>query len=442
MFGHIHDSEICMPGGGIFMLWSKHRASRSHKQHGSRRTQLRLEQQLEGMVTLVVEVSSPSKVLALLSGNGVVLYHVATSGNQLYITIELDAFKKTQRILRDNHIRFRVRGKRGMPFFISRCKRRKGVWAGLICAVLMGHFLLSFLWTYEVTGNKAYSDAHIIALVQQYGLWPGTKLAEVDYEALEHTIELNHPEFTWVQLEYKGTTLCIDVKERLADRADIQDSGSIVAKADGRITALTVYTGTGLVDVGDPVQAGQVLIGGWDYPERIRNDLGVFVDAGEPYAVHAQGDVRGEVQHRAIGTCALEEKWMVKTGRTAHGTALLWGKHQLLSFGAKTSPYQYSETAIERKSIFHWGKWQCPLVLSNTTYEEQTMVEHSFTADEAYRTAVERARRILQQTMPQGGVFVRESSGMHRNTQDGMVQAEVVWVIEESLGQMAQIPLP
>ena len=125
----------------------------------------------------------------------------------------------------------------------------------------------------------------MIALVQQYGLWPGTRLSAIDYEALEHLIELEHPEFTWVQLEQKGTALCIAVKERLADSADLQDTGSIVAKTDGRITDLVVYTGTAFVDTGDVVQAGQVLIGGWDYPERVRDSMGMFVDAGEPYAV-------------------------------------------------------------------------------------------------------------------------------------------------------------
>ncbi len=424
------------------MLRGRRKQKKNYIQNKGRHTRLSLEQQLEGMVTLSVQTDAPHQVLARLSGSQVVLYHVATEKNVLYVTIELSDFKRTQRILRDYHIRFRICGKRGFPFFISRCKRRKGIWLGLVCAMLLGHFLLSFLWTYEVTGNENYSEAHIIALVQQYGLWPGTKLADVDYDSLEHTIELEHPEFTWVQLAYKGTTLCIDVKERLADTADLQEMGSIVAKADGRITELTVYTGTALAAMGDTVQAGQVLIGGWDYPERVRNDMGIFVDAGEPYAVRAKGVVRGEVMHRAIGTCALEENWLVPTGRTAHGTAIFWGPHRLLVYGEEQSPYQYSDTVIERKSIFSWGKWQCPIILCKTTYEEQTAVERSFTPEEAYRTAVERARRKLQQTMPQESIFVRESCGMHRSVQEGVIQAEVVWTVDEPLGQMAAIPLP
>ena len=424
------------------MLHGKRQAEKNHIHKKRRRERMNLEQQLEGMVTLGMPAHSSSQVLALFSGSGIVLYHVAVEGEQLYITLELDDFRRAQRLLRDRHIRFRICGKRGVPFFISRCKRRKGIWAALLCTVVLMHWMLSFLWTYEVIGNERYSEEHMIALVQQYGLWPGTRLSAIDYEALEHLIELEHPEFTWVQLEQKGTALCIAVKERLADSADLQDTGSIVAKTDGRITDLVVYTGTAFVDTGDVVQAGQVLIGGWDYPERVRDRMGMFVDAGEPYAVYAQGAVRGEVVHRAIGTCALEETWLVQTGHIAESTAVLWGTKQLLVFGEKSSPYQYSKTVEQRKSIFEWGRWQCPIILCTTTYQEQAAMQRSFTVEEAYRTAMERARRQLEQSMPQGGIFVRESSGVHRCVQDDVVQVEVVWIVDEPLGQMAQIPLP
>ncbi len=417
---------------------SRHNATR----HSRRHKRMNLEQQLEGMVMLEIPTTTPQQILSLLSGNGIVLYHVETTADALYITIVLDDFKRTNKLLRHHHLRFRIGAKHGMPFFLSRCKRRKGVWLGLVCAILLGQFLLSFLWTYEVTGNERYSDAHIIALVQQYGLWPGTKLHTVEYAALEHTIELEHPEFTWVQLERKGTTLCIAVKERLADSADLQYAGSIVAKADGKITALTVYTGTDLVAMGQSVQAGQVLIGGWDYPERVRNTMGLFVDAGAPYAVQAQGEVRGEVLHRAVGTCALEETWLVPTGNCTKGTMVLWGQYQLFTLGEEVSPYVYSDTVVTRKSILGWGKWQCPIVLCTTTYQEQREVRHRFTPEEAYHTAIERARRRLELSMPQDGIFVRESYGMHRNMQEGIIQAEVVWTIDEPLGQMAQVPLP
>ena len=104
------------------MLRGRRKQKNNYIQNKGRYTRMSLEQQLEGMVTLCVQTDAPHQVLARLSESHIVLYHVAAEKNVLYVTIELSDFKRTQRILRDYHIRFRICGKRGVPFFISRCK--------------------------------------------------------------------------------------------------------------------------------------------------------------------------------------------------------------------------------------------------------------------------------------------------------------------------------
>ena len=57
----------------------------------------------------------------------------------------------------------------------------------------------------------------MIALVQEYGLVPGSRKDKFDYDELEQQIVQEHPEFVWIRLEPDGTTLSITVKERLPD---------------------------------------------------------------------------------------------------------------------------------------------------------------------------------------------------------------------------------
>ena len=403
---------------------------------------LNLEQGLEGIVVISISAQDVQPVLQLLSQAKISVFHLASEKNKFYFSIYLDDFTAMKRLLRNHQVRFRISGKRGMPFLISRIKRKKGILVGLFCSILLGHFLLSFLWTYEVDGNERYTDAQIISLVQQYGMWPGTMLEHLDYEALEHEIELDHPEFTWVQLEPRGTTLCISVKERLLGEAPDETTGSIVAKCDGMITELLLYRGTALVACGDLVSAGQVLIGGWEYPDRVRNDMGIFVNVGEPYAVRASGVIRGNIEREAIGTCALEETWLQKNGQEEVCWAILFREHTLGSIGKKQSPYTYSETVVEQHSLFRWGSWQCPVVLKKTIYQEQTKMSRGFTEEEAYRIAIERARKQLQLMLPQNATMVDERMGILRSAQSGAVQVKVVWVTEEPLGQMMDVVLP
>lgn len=408
----------------------------------NKRQYLGFEENLDGMVVLQLPAIHTEVLLSLLSMQHISLYQVRRTEEDVYFAIRLDDFHLVQKLLRQQHWRFRICSKKGVPFFISRLKRRKGLWAGLICCIFLGHLMLSCLWGYEVSGNERYSDAHVIALVQQYGLWQGCRRDSFNYEEIEHKIELEHPEFTWVQLEIKGTTLCISVKERLADSVELQTSGSIVAKTEGKLTLVRTYTGTALVGEGDWVTAEQVLIGGWMYPDRVRNTMGEFVNAGEPYAVRAKGEIWGERAYRAIGVCTLEESCLQYTGQQETKVSILWHEHVLASVGAKTSPYPYSEDTEEIRTLFQWGKWYCPIKICNITYQEKAVMHHSYTEEEAYQTALERARRQIQQKVPQSGKFIRESSGICRSTEDGAIQVEVIWIVEEPLGVIKQVPLP
>lgn len=50
-----------------------------------------------------------------------------------------------------------------------------------LCFALL-YLLFSFIWGYEVSGNELYSDAHMIALVKEYGLLPGSRIDKFDYD--------------------------------------------------------------------------------------------------------------------------------------------------------------------------------------------------------------------------------------------------------------------
>lgn len=56
--------------------------------------------------------------------------------------------------------------------------------------------------------------------------------------------------------------------------------------------------------------------------------------------------------------------------------------------------------------------------------------------------AVERARKRLQEQMPKGSRFIRESAGICPSDQQNVVQAEVVWTIEANLAEVKQTQLP
>ncbi len=403
---------------------------------------MKFDQYLGGMVELRLPARRTEEILRRLPAEGIHLYRVKRQDEFLYLWIHLDDFAVLQHLLREQRCPFHVQTRQGLPFLISAVKRRKGLWLGCFFGLAVLYLLFSFLWGYEINGNVQYSDEHMIALVQEYGLLPGSRIAKFDYDALEKQIVLEHPEFVWVQLQPSGTTLTVTVKERLVGEAEQRRQGSIVAEADGRITELLVFRGTALVKRGDWVKKGQVLIGGWDYPDRQRDGSGVFVPVGEPFAVRAKGVIRGERERIAIGSCALEEQVLQTTGEQKKQYALAWNDHQLVFWGPKQSPYAYSYQHTEQHSLLRWQQFYLPVYLKTTVFEEKSLQQHSYTREEAYLVALERARKRLQEQLPADSQMLRESCGVYGKQEGAVVQAEVVWTVEENLAQMEQAQLP
>lgn len=403
---------------------------------------MKFEQYVAGMVELRLPAQRTEELLQQLTAAGIHLYQIKRRDEYLYLWIHLDDFGILQHLLRERRCSFHVQKKQGIPFILSAIKRRKGLWLGCFFSLALLYLLFSFLWSYEVSGNVQYSDAHMIALVQEYGLLPGSRIAKFDYDALEQQIILDHPEFVWVQLQPNGTTLNITVKERLPDEEAEQQQGSIVAESDGRIMEFLVFRGTPLVKQGDWVKKGQVLIGGWDYPDRQRDSSGAFAPAGEPFAVRAKGVIRGEKERRAVGSCSLEERILQSTGKETKQYTLAWRGHQFVLWGPKESPYQYSYQHTEQHSLLQWQQFYLPVYLKTTVFEEKTLQQKTYTREEAYLVALERARKRLQEQLPADSQMLRESSGIYGKEQDYVVQVEVVWTVEGNLAQMQQAQMP
>lgn len=403
---------------------------------------MKFEQYISGMVELRLPAQQTEEILQQLTAAGIHLYQVKRCDEFLYLWIHLDDFGMLQHLLRERHCPFHVQTRQGIPFMLNAVKRRKGLWLGCFFSVSLLYLLFSFLWSYEVSGNVQYSDAHMIALVQEYGLLPGSRIAKFDYDALEQQIILEHPEFVWVQLQPNGTTLGITVKERLPDEQAKQQQSSIVAECDGRITEFLVFRGTPLVKQGDWVKKGQVLIGGWDYPDRQRDNSGNFAPAGEPYAVRAKGVIRGEKEQRAIGSCALEERSLQSTGNEKKQYALAWRGFQFVLWGPKESPYQYSYQHTEQHCLLQWQQFYLPVYIKTTVFEEKMLQQRTYTREEAYLVALERARKRLQEQLPASSQMLHESSGIYGTEQEHVVQAEVVWAVEGNLAQMQQAQVP
>ena len=399
---------------------------------------MRFEQYLDGMVEICLPWERTEDLFVWVQDAGLSIYQIRQSEEGICFWITLEEFGALQRLLRTQHCRFHIVQKCGIPFWIHRGKRRRGLWMGIVTAFACICLMLSFLWGYAVSGNVSYSDAHMIALVQEYGLVPGTSKYKFDYAKIEKQILQDHPEFVWIQLRPVGTTLQIVVKEGIPAAQEQKRQGSLLAESSGKITELLVFRGTALVKRGDWVKQGQVLIGGWDYPDRERNEQGIFVPSGEPFAVQAKGVIRGEKERTAVGLCALEEQRLQKTGAFEKQIALICCGKRIVLYGPRKVSYRY----YEKQSEIHPWFPKIPIYVKTTIFEEKQRHQVQHTPQEAYQLAVDRARKQLQKQLPRESRFLRESIGVTSREGETVLQVTVVWTVEETLAQVQLVELP
>ena len=180
--------------------------------------------------------------------------------------------------------RIRVCRKCGLPFFLHRHRKRK-VFAVCIpaCGVFI-FFLSCFIWNISIEGNLSISRPVMMEYLMEQDIGYGTPKRTVDCKQLAADLRSDFPNLIWVSVKLSGTELSISVKENTdalseTDKIADAETGSaagqrmsaaqnssatsdLVAEEDGVIVKMITREGTPLVQEGDSITAGDVLVSG------------------------------------------------------------------------------------------------------------------------------------------------------------------------------------
>lgn len=147
-----------------------------------------------------------------------------------------------------------------------------------------------FIWKISVDGNYSYSDHQIIDFIHKQKIKEGIIKAKVDCNQIEKEVRKNFNDISWICAEIKGTNLIIHIKENYITEISAKEDEpyDIVANRDAQITSVLVRSGKSMVQVGDNVKKGDVLISGV---------VDVFDESGEKLFskfCNSDGDIVGK----------------------------------------------------------------------------------------------------------------------------------------------------
>lgn len=389
---------------------------------------LKLWSYLTGYLIIRVKGATLEKFINMANQRGIRLWGIRRATEDiLFVNAGIGGFRAMRPIARKVHCQIRIVRRRGLPFFILSLRRRKLLLAGIFLFFFTIYTLSSYIWFIEVVGTKQIPAERIRQIAGEAGLRVGAPKSAVVKETIEKRLLNALDQLAWVGVDVKGTRVVIEVSEkRLADPEKMSPA-HLVAARDGLITSIIVFSGQPMVQVGDTVHKGQVLVSGIIAPwvkkqqETLTAPPGsasgsppgnhILVNpvaqAGGYYYVRAEAVVEARIWYEKQVRVPLREQVFRRTGRSRDISGIVVGG-KTIWLGGRVPPFRKFDRQTVTSRLFINRKVPLPVELKKVTYYELERIERVRTREEALQEAVVKAKRLVQKEARAGAVRVAE----------------------------------
>ena len=244
---------------------------------------------LSGFINITVEGFFVERFINNCINNKIFLWAIKRSNSTLLTTnVSIREFKKIRTIAKKTKCKVNINSKKGLPIILHRYRKRKLLLFLLIPIIFIVLITSTYVWNIEIYGLEKIEKSEILNQLEEEGIDIGKRKGSIDAKTVINNIRLKRDDISWMSIDMKGTNIIVTIVEAEKKPEIINENEycDIVANQKGIITKITADTGTAIAKVGDIVEKGDVLIGG--YME------GKYT--GIRY-VHAKGNVEARVWH-------------------------------------------------------------------------------------------------------------------------------------------------
>lgn len=324
---------------------------------------------LRGFVSVTVWGAFPERLLNLCAANRLPFWALVWVDETTFrFTVPFREFKRLENLARKAMCELRAPRKAGLPVLAMNLCRRWAFLSGMGLCLLTLCFLSQVVLTVDVEGNEAVSTAVILEELSRLGLRPGVFGPLLEEEEIANAALIELDELSFLSVNLYGCRAQVQVKEAEAApaRPDKTIPADLVSAAGGIVTQVTATAGQALVQEGDTVVKGDVLITGFmDLPEISDAEA----DAGM-YVVRASGQVWARTWRTLKAQIPLTAQVKAYTGASNTRFALDF-------FGQRVNFYQNSgisyaryDKIVEVKTLSLPGGGVFPVSLMKETARE------------------------------------------------------------------------
>lgn len=383
---------------------------------------IRLWNYLRGYVIIRVEGLTLEKFINLAIAKNIYLWDIIrVDYTTLEAKISINGFKALKPVVRRVGCRVNIISKNGYPFFINKFKYRKMLAFGFVIALIIVFFLTSLIWSIDIKGNERISSDEVLGYLEDMGVELGTPKRKIDVTEIKKQLLTSVESLSFVRAEIKGTKLIIEIKESdlKPNEVDRKYNCHIVASKKAVIEKITAKNGKSIVEKGDIVKEGQILISGIINEENLEN----------PYLVHSEGEVFGKTWYNKVLKEPIVKEIKEETGETFTTKEVKLGNKGIHLINGEIPFSNYIEE-VQSKKLFSWKEFSLPFEIIEHKYKEVKIQKVTRNIDSLKKISSYEGVKQLMEELPEGAQVISKDVSY---TIDGnnLITTVTVEVIEE-----------
>ncbi|SFI97160.1 similar to stage IV sporulation protein [Terrisporobacter glycolicus] len=220
---------------------------------------------IRGYYTIVVEGLDTESFLNYLIRNKIYVYNVnRMEKTKIEFNIDRENFKRLKKIHRSNKFNIKVKKQTGIPFIARRIYTYRGM---VICAIISLIILMStsqFVTDVYITVPEGIDKVALKKELYIQGVKPGVYKKSIDRKVVRENIMVKFNQIAYVSINVKGTNIFVNITKKDGSQNSKENSNycNIIATKDGIIEKVVPRSGEALVEEGDIVKKGDVLVNG------------------------------------------------------------------------------------------------------------------------------------------------------------------------------------
>ena len=220
---------------------------------------------LVGWVRVAVDRAQAAAALDLCMRHALVYRRLCDGGADGGVSLEMSPMtaKRFQGYCSEAGIAVACVGRGGIPYAIYRYRHRIGLPIGFALGALILIGSSRLLWDIRISGNEEMTARQVRLELAESGLHVGMPLSSLNVNEMELQIQLDSERISWVSINMAGTVAYVEIRERVpTPEKEPLHPANLVARCEGVIEEIEVYAGKTVVQSGQAVQAGELLVSG------------------------------------------------------------------------------------------------------------------------------------------------------------------------------------